>query len=98
MNNTRVRIDRRQRGVGRGLPARAKFILWLLWQMPLASVSDLASRHELAGISRTAINNAAEWLYDRDYVGLAVRGWSQKAKRRYYLHSKRVCDKRDQAG
>ena len=65
-------------------------ILSLLREMPFASVSDLAARHELEGISRATVNHHLQWLYLRDYVGLIVRGWSQRAKRRYYLHSKGI--------
>ena len=69
---------------------RMKSVLSLLWQMSLASVSNLASRLELRGTSRTATINDLEWLYAGDYVGRIERGWRQKAKLRYFLTSKGI--------
>ena len=83
-------MEKRRPGWATGLSARMMIVLSLLRQMPFASVSNLAARHELRGSSRTAINNDLEWLHAGDYVGRVKRGWSQKAKRRYYLTTKGI--------
>ena len=83
-------MDERRYGSATGFPTRVKSILTLLLQMPLASVSNLLERHELQGASRPLINEALQWLYAGDYVGRVERGWTQKAKRRYFLQSKGI--------
>ena len=56
--------------------------------MPFVSVADLAKRRELLGWSRASIDHHLQGLFDRDYVDRVEMGWTQKAKRRYFLISK----------
>ena len=70
------------------LSPELKTILGLLRELPFVSVADLAKRRELLGWSRASIDNHLQGLFDRDYVDRVEMGWTQKAKRRYYLISK----------
>ena len=70
------------------LSPQQKTILGLLRELPFVSVADLAKRRELLGWSRASIDHHLQGLFDRDYVDRVEMGWTQKAKRRYYLISK----------
>lgn len=89
-NDTKEVQKKRRPGWATSLTERMLTILLLLVQMPFASVSNLAARHELRGSSRTAVNDDLQWLYKGDYVGRVERGWSQKARRRYYSTTKGI--------
>ena len=70
------------------LSPEQKTILGLLRELPFVSVADLAKRRELCGWSRASIYNHLQGLFHRDYVDRVEMGWTQKAKRRYFLISK----------
>ena len=70
------------------LSPQQKTILGLLRELPFVSVAVLAKRRELLGWSRASIDNYLQGLFDRDYVDRVEAGWTQKAKRRYFLISK----------
>ena len=72
------------------ITARMDMILRLLSEMPLASVSELGARSELAGISRPSVDAHLALLCQRDYVGSFSRGWCQRNKQRFFLHEKSV--------
>ena len=72
------------------ITAPMKLILRLLSEMPLASVSELGARSELAGISRPSVEAHLVLLCQRDYVGSFSRGWCQRNKQRFFLHEKGV--------
>ena len=72
------------------ITARMDMILRLLSEMPLASVSELGARSELAEISRPSVDAHLALLCQRDYVGSFSRGWCQRNKQRFFLHEKSV--------
>ncbi len=69
-----------------------------LWQQPLASVADLLARPDLLWASKGTIKNRLGWMVERDYVGFVVRGWTQRAQQRFYLHTKGIWDVMDRLG
>lgn len=78
----------RQRQTVNPIAGTAAVILQLLSEMPLACVTELASRGELNGVSRASVHAHLNWFCQRDYAGHAIRGWHHRKTRRYFLHSK----------
>ena len=65
-------------------------VLFVIWQMPFASVTDLLKFPSLDWASRATLISRLDWLEGRDYIGSETVGWVRKRCRRFYLHSKGV--------
>ena len=65
-------------------------VLFVIWQMPFASVTDLLKSPSLDWASRATLISRLDWLEGRDYIGSETVGWVRKRCRRFYLHSKGV--------